>query len=249
MKTVTWLSTLFGTLLLFTACGSQPETTDPLDRALKQIDVPFTTSAVVIDGQLDDAAWSSAVEVTGFAFPWWEQGEQEPTRAKLTWDEHYLYVAFSCVDAHIWAEHEERDSPVYRDDCVEVFTAPDPEQLHNYYNVEMNAIGAHLDFHHPEGPGGKVTWDPEVKIATSIDGTLNDDSDRDRGWTLEAALPFAAFEAAAKNVPPKDGDEWRLNLHRLGGETNAQMSMWSPGDPADRAFHTPPYFGRIIFER
>ncbi|MCB1120658.1 MAG: carbohydrate-binding family 9-like protein [Verrucomicrobiae bacterium] len=241
--------TLFTLLVLLEGCRNHQDPTDPMGRTLKSVKVPYTTSPVTIDGKLNEAAWKTAAEVDDFVFPWWEAGEKEATKARLTWDDQYLYVAFICEDTHIWAVHKERDSPVYQDDCVEVFAAPNPENLKNYYNVEMNAIGAHLDFHHPEGPGGKVEWNPAVKIATSIEGTLNDDSDQDTRWILEAALPFADYRAAAVNVPPQLGDEWRVNLHRLGGETNAQMSMWSPGDPANKAFHTPPFFGRIIFEK
>ena len=55
-----------------------------------------------------------------FKFPWWKAGRKGQTVAKLLWNDDYLYASFRCEDAHIWAEHTERDSPVYRDDCVEV---------------------------------------------------------------------------------------------------------------------------------
>lgn len=211
------------------------------------MEIPFTGSVIKIDGQLDETAWKSGAEVASFEFPWWEQGEKEGTQAKLLWDNDYLYVSFVCEDAHIWAEHTERDSPVYRDDCVEVFTSPDPDQLNKYFNIEMNAIQASLEFSHPEGPGSKVPWDPDVQIATTIQGTLNDDSDVDQGWILEVAIPFAAFSGTAKNTPPLPGNVWRLNLHRLGGKTNAQFSQWSAADSEKIQFHTPQFFGEVRF--
>ena len=79
-----------------------------------------------IDGRLDEAAWMAAPDVGGFVFPWWEGGAREQTVAKLLWDDDYLYAAFVCEGAYIWAEHTQRDSAVYRDDCVEIFTAPNP---------------------------------------------------------------------------------------------------------------------------
>ncbi len=44
---------------------------------------------------------------------------------------------------------------------------------------------------HPRGlRWAYLGWDfPELKSAVFIDGTLNDPSDRDRGWTVELALP------------------------------------------------------------
>src|SRR5690606_17920313 len=114
------------------------------------------------------------------------------TVAKLLWDDTHLYLAFICEDAHIWAVHEERDSRVWLDDTVELFTAPDPDRPHAYFNIEMNAIGAFLDQFHPEGPGRRSDeWDGEaIQIRTTIVGTLNDDDDRDEYWILEAAIPF-----------------------------------------------------------
>ena len=87
-----------------------------------------------------------------------------------------------------------------------------------------------------------------VAIATSVDGTLNDDSDADRGWTLEVAIPFENFRKVAQNTPPKPGDVWHMNLNRLGGRTNLQHSQWSPGKTERPNFHAPQYFGRVVFE-
>ena len=215
--------------------------------SLKSLEIPFIESAITVDGSLDEAGWRSAATVDPFEFSWWKEGKKEGTRAKLLWDNDFLYVSFVCEDAHIWAEHTKRDTPVYKDDCVEVFVSPDPDRLMEYYNVEMNAKGVSLDFLHPEGPGSKVAWDPEVQIATTIVGSLNDDNDLDRQWILEAAIPFKAFSDVAKNTPPHSGDEWRLNLHRLGGKTNPQFSQWSPSVSEEVLFHAPQFFGRVRF--
>ena len=236
---------LFFTVLVTVSCS--PPGPDQSGTSMKSTEISFTESTINIDGKLDDLAWQSATTVGPFEFPWWEQGQKEETQAKLLWDKDYLYVGFECEDAHIWAEHTERDTPVYKDDCVEVFTSPNPDQLEVYFNVEMNAKGITLDYIHPEGPGTKAPWDPELKIATTIDGTLNDDSDLDKSWTLEVAIPFSAFREVAKNTPPLPGDEWRLNLHRLGGKTNFQHSQWSPAESEEVLFHAPQFFGRVSF--
>ena len=82
-------------------------------------------------------------------FPWYEAGKKEQTVAKLLWDDEHLYAAFICEDAHISAEHTERDSEVWKDDTVEVFTAPDPDHPQMYFNLEMNVLGIFLDQFHP----------------------------------------------------------------------------------------------------
>lgn len=205
---------------------------------------------LVIDGKLDEPAWRSAKTVGDFVFPWWKQGRKEQTAAKLLWDDKYLYVAFRCRDAHISGTRTKRDSPVYRDDCVEVFTAPNPRHPNNYFNIEMNVRGAFLDQHHPDGPGRKVKqeWNAKgIKIAVTIDGTLNDDTDTDRAWILEAAIPFQNFAKVARNTPPRPGDVWHLNLNRLGGKTNPQYSQWSSSRTPTPQYHVPEGFGRVKF--
>ncbi len=67
---------------------------------------------IQVDGRLDEPAWVGAPSVGAFVFPWYESGKQEQTVAKILWDDQNLYVGFICEDAHIWAEHTIRDSPV-----------------------------------------------------------------------------------------------------------------------------------------
>ena len=209
-----------------------------------------TNTPLEIDGQLDELAWGAVPAVSKFVFPWWEEGEKEQTVAKILWDEQYLYVSFLCQDAHIWGKHVERDGPVFEDDCVEVFIAPNPKWPEAYFNVEMNVLGIFLDGFHPADTGIVVegNWNTQgVRIATSIAGTLNDDEDEDRYWILEAALPLSNFAQVAAHTPPLSGDMWHLNLNRLGGQTNRQHSQWQASQTEIPNFHVPADFGRVIF--
>jgi hypothetical protein len=205
---------------------------------------------IVIDGRLDEPAWVATPDVGRFVFPWYQSGKQEQTLAKILWDDENLYVAFVCQDAHIWAEHTQRDSSVWKDDTVEVFTAPNPDRPKAYFNIEMNVLGIFLDQFHPNGPGIPVEdeWNGTgIQIKTSVVGTLNDDSDEDQYWILEAAIPFENFSKVAKNTPPKDGDTWHMGLNRLGGKTNEQYSLWSASQTPKPQFHSPDDFGKVTF--
>ena len=201
---------------------------------------------IVVDGRLDELAWVAAPDVGPFSFPRYESGKMERTIAKLLWDDTHLYAAFIVEDAHIWAVHTERNSQVWLDDAVEIFGSPDPSRPDAYFNIEMNAIGIFLDQFRPGGAGApRPVWNAEgIQVKTTIVGTLNDDSDEDSYWILEAAIPFRNFAAVAINTPPRPGDVWNLNLNRLGGNTNAQASQWSPSLPN---FHQPDQFGRVVF--
>jgi hypothetical protein len=74
---------------------------------------------------------------------------------------------------------------------------------------------------HPRGPRyAFLKWDfPAAQTAVAIDGTLNDDTDRDRGWTVELAFPWSGMKVIAlgdeRSVPPKNDDVWRMDFSRF----------------------------------
>lgn len=217
---------------------------------LPQYSILRKSGPIVIDGKLDEADWTKAKSVGDFKFAWYTSGKKEQTVAKMLWDDQYLYVAYRCEDAHISATRTKRGSDVWLDDCVEVFASPNPDNLNDYFNVEMNANGFCLEGHHPKGvdTDAKPRWRADgIQIATTIHGTKNNDADSDEYWILEAAIPLAAYKGVAKNTPPKSGDVWRLNLNRLGGKTNEQFSQWSPGTTKEPQFHSPKDFGKVTF--
>lgn len=78
---------------------------------------------------------------------------------------------------------------------------------------------------HPRGIRWAFTdWDfPGIQVATQIDGTLNNHSDIDRGWTAEIALPWAGMKhlANGRSLPPKDNDTWRMFFGRFQKLMNA----------------------------
>ena len=56
----------------------------------------------------------------------------------------------------------------------------------------------------------------------AVDGTVNDPSDLDRGWSVEIAIPFAAIaECAGRECPPQPGDTWRVNFSRVEWQAKA----------------------------
>ncbi|MEQ8675320.1 MAG: carbohydrate-binding family 9-like protein [Aggregatilineales bacterium] len=78
---------------------------------------------------------------------------------------------------------------------------------------------------HPRGGRWAFTgWDfPGLQVATQIQGTLNDDSDIDRSWTAEIALPWQGMThlANGRSLPPQAGDVWRIFLGRFQKLMNA----------------------------
>lgn len=248
------LSRLFSLALLFVAVfvvrwpniapAVEPEFKPPV------YEIHLTGGPIKIDGKLDEPAWFAAPSVGEFHFPWHKSGQKERTVAKLLWDDENLYVGHICEDAHITARHKEHDGKIPEDDCFEVIFAPDPARPEVYFNLEWNVIGGYLDNHRPDGPTkprAKV-WDAEgVRIAGTLVGTANDDSDTDTLWQAEVAIPLANFAKYMPHTPPQPGEHWNLNLNRHGGQTNLQYSQWSPADTPAPNFHTPHRFGRAVF--
>lgn len=101
--------------------------------------------AITVDGRLDEPSWAAATQIDSFSFPWWTEGERERTEARMLWDDEALYVSFRAFDSHVSAVHKNRDDPVSRDDCVEVFIAPDTADVSIYFNFEFNALSTILD--------------------------------------------------------------------------------------------------------
>jgi hypothetical protein len=207
------------------------------------------SSPISIDAIIDEPAWRHAPLLSNFHFNWWTAGDREKTEARMLWDDTNLYVSYRCHDRHISASVTQRHGPVSTDDCVEIFISPNPERVTNYYTFEINAIGTMLNRCKTSWWTGPPTWDPEgVRYKTSLQGlSLKRESQSDRSWTVEIAIPLKNFTHDAIHIPPHDGDVWRMNLYRTGGITNKQDSSWSPIPPGAHSFHRPESFGVMRF--
>ena len=104
------------------------------------------------------------------------------------------------------------------------------------------------------------SWDfyfPGLQSGASVDGTLNDNSDRDRGWTVELAFPWKGMEWLAKadqrSLPPEDNDIWRIDFSRFNPYKEAPPAndsggwAWSSHGAWDS--HIPECFPFITFSR
>ncbi|MSV30900.1 MAG: c-type cytochrome [Bryobacterales bacterium] len=214
-----------------------------------QYSIQRTVSPIHIDGKLDEPAWRDARSMGDFTFNWYQSGEKEQTVAKMLWDDENLYVSWYVRDKHISAYEKRRHGPVSKDDCVEIFVAPNPAKAGNYYTWEINAIGTMLNRNKADWYTGGATWEPDgVEYRATFHGAAKkDDAPEDDHWIVEMKVPFRNFARDAAHTPPLAGDEWSLNVNRIGGKTNAQLSSWSPIRPPLKGFHSPEAFGRVVF--
>jgi hypothetical protein len=215
------------------------------------------TSAIRIDGRLDDPAWTKAawtpafVDIEGVARP----KPRFRTRAKLLWDDEYLYVAAELEEPDVRATLTEHDSVIFHDNDFEVFLNPTGDGR-NYFEFEINALntGWDLFLNKPYREGGKAdnSWEiPGLRTAVAIDGTLNRSDDRDRGWTVEMAFPWTAFASRAKVSRPRPGETWRVNFSRVEWRqvpgSKEDNWVWSPQGLIN--MHVPDRWGYVRFVR
>jgi hypothetical protein len=203
----------------------------------KSYDCYRATTPIRIDGNLNDPAWRAAPWTTNFVDI---QGSSQPrprfrTRAKVLWDDTYLYVAAELQESDVHATLTQHDSEIYQDNNFEVFLKPFAGSS-GYFEFEINALNTSWDLYmnKPYNKGGKAdsSWDiPGLKTAIAVHGTLNKSTDKDHGWTVEMAFPWTAFASRLPVTTLKIGDEWRLNFSRAEWKTGQPKSdywVWTP---------------------
>jgi uncharacterized repeat protein (TIGR03806 family) len=206
------LATATAGLLLLPASADVPA---PLKQWPKDtFECRWADTPIVIDGKLDDAAWKHAEVIDSFFLPWLKDKARPvgtATKARLLWDREHLYFAAEMEDIDV-AEN---------DDQLFLFLKPAIDKP-GYYEFQASPTGALLGMFWPQRVDDtrfRRDADFQVNAKATIDGTLNKNSDRDKGWTIEGCIAWRNLLRAGGRPGP--GDEWRFALCRKdGGETS-----------------------------
>jgi hypothetical protein len=223
--------TIIATLSVFTFCPWTFAAAQEPARPFLEPKVPFapphyicyrTPQALTVDGRLDEPAWKRAtwtelfVDIEGSLKP----TPRFKTRAKMLWDDDCFYVGAELEEPDIWATLTERDSIIFYDNDFELFIDP-TGSTHLYYELEINALGTEWDLLlvKPYRDGGPAVhaWDIRgLKTKVYCDGSINHPGDKDKGWSIEIAMPWKILkECAPDEKPPQTGDQWRVNFSRV----------------------------------
>jgi len=178
----------------------------------------------------------------------------QPTALRVCCDAARLYVAFHCVDRDVWGSFDGRNQPIYTEEVVEAFLAPDGD-VRRYVELETSPRGAWFEarIESPECRRSGMRVDRSWRCAgwqrgVRVRGTLAREPGRktapDAAWCAEWAIPFASLPGASA---PRAGERWRANFFRIDAAGGGQYSAWSPtfADPPD--FHVPDRFGVLEF--
>lgn len=263
-------------MLSLFSCDVGTEKSEPLSGSFLPYHQPnnylcLKTTDIVIDGVLNDEEWRIAEWTDLFKDI---QGDDLPlprhnTRAKMAWNDDYLFIAAEIEEPHVWASITERDEVIFYDNDFEVFIDPDGD-THNYYELEINAFETAWDLllTMPYRDFGFAidSWDINgLKVGVSVQGTINDPTDIDEGWTIEIAIPFKVLEECSSfEQRPSSGDVWRINFSRVEWKTVIEEGqyvkeinpetekvfpednwVWSPQYNIN--MHMPEYWGYLEF--
>ncbi len=236
-------------------------------RTIKELDALHLGPGVVItiDGRLDEPAWHTANGTGPFVDV--GSGRDNPGlpaqgNARLLWDDQALYVGFEVSDKKVhggWPARPDggaavdggaREPHLWEKDTVEVMIDPDGDgDNKDYYEIQINPQNLVFDtqydaYNSPNGNGrgpfGHEEWSANLTSAVVVHGTLDDDSDTDQGYTVEARIPWASF-TKAQHAPPRPGDTWRMNFYAM---KNNGGTAWSPILGMGN-FHRASRFGRV----
>lgn len=217
--------------------------------------LPRLSTPPVLDGKLDDAAWSGAAvlgplvdPMSGAARP----GHPVAAFARAGWDDRALYLGFVVHDKNPSSPfaREDRDPHVWgASSGVELMLQPgDPGDNKQYVEVQVDVNGAVFDSRWDDymtpiaGSGaarvfGHQDWSSAVERATYVQ--------RGSFWSVELALPWSSLSPARVAVPPRPGDVWRLNLYTFRDGQRLALA-WSPLRGQGN-FHKSSRFGRVRF--
>jgi hypothetical protein len=130
---------------------------------------------------------------------------QTPSRVRLGWDDGYLYAAFDVVDSDVRGSNEKPFSNPLEDDAVGFYvrtgrgagSQPDGASR----ALLVSAVGG-MSF--LKGESGAWTTERKftMKIGVHVEGTVNRSDDKDRGYSVELAIPWTLLGLDGKSVGP-----------------------------------------------
>jgi hypothetical protein len=209
---------------------------------------------IVPDGKMDEAGWKNAeVQSLNYFFRSDKPFDKQNSKFRMLWDDENLYLFYEFEDSSLTARETAHDGRPYLDDCAEFFCLPVPDSLYMHFGFEVNITRARYDY--------IVLWEfynkrnffipdynPEYNVGVTYDGTINNDKDKDKGWTMEFVIPLKVF----RNFPrPRVGAKWAFQAVRqdrnLVDDRFRSTSTLFPTYDVKKDVHPPNRFGLMEF--
>lgn len=188
----------------------------PAPPAKRRLQALHIAEAIVVDGKLDEPAWSRAEPATDFIQQEPDAGRpaSERTEVRILYDEKNVYIGIRAFDSEpklIAARELRRDAAFDNDDKVEILLDTNHD-LRDAYRFVVNPLGTQQDaLITDEGKDVNLAWNARWTSEARID---------EKGWTAELAIPLTSLRL-------HDGaPTWGFNVSRTIRRRNEE-SLWT----------------------
>jgi len=210
---------------------------------------------IVADGKMDESSWNDAEAVSfNYFFRRDEPLDKQASKFRMLWDDQNLYLFYEFEDWSLTSRETAYDGRPYLDDCAEFFCLPVPDSLYMHFGFEVNITKAKYDYIVLWQLYNKRTifipdYNPAYEVGVTYDGTINNDKDKDKGWTMEFIIPLNVF----KGFPTRNlvGTKWAFQAVRqdrnLVDDRFRSTSTLFPTYDVKLDVHPPYRFGLMEF--
>ena len=231
--------------------GQKPATPTPAAPAAAEC--RRATGQITIDGVADEPAWKQAQLLDHFTAAWNKQPGRSSTRARLLWDDEFLYFAAEMEDADLYADVTEHDGETWLNDVFELFFKPHEDRT-GYYEFQVTPINTTMEMYLPSrgsggfrrwGKGRRFFWETAVKVRGEINAP-EEAAASGEGWSAEGRIPWKDF--APSGGRPQPGASWRFALCRYDYSKRFETPDLTTTSPLTRAdFHRYEDYGPLKF--
>jgi hypothetical protein len=207
------------------------QTADTTHAARPRMIAAERTSAITLDGRLDESAWAASAPATAFRQSEPNEGQPatQPTEVRILFDDVALYIGARMHDslgargvrAYLTRRDQQSDG-----DYLEIIF----DTFHDHTGrtiFQINPAGVKTDAGQAAS-NADPSWDPIWEAATAIDSL---------GWTAEMRIPFAQLRFSRDTA-----QTWGMQVERYVDRLK-ESSMWSFW--GRNASGGPPLFGHV----
>ena len=171
----------------------------------------------------------------------WGYWADVTSQAQLCYDEAYIYVRLSAVEANIRAQEQTQTGMPCEDSCLEFFFCPLADNK-AYFNIEMNPNGVmYLGI-------GTDRYDL-IRLLLPENGNLEAVTNRTAdGWEVTYRVPAALICRFFPGFAIRSGGKIRGNFYKCGDKTEKMHYFaWNPVECENPDFHLSQWFGELYF--
>ena len=218
-------------------------------------EVVETKEPIKPDANWDKEQWKNVKPVTITNYMGDIPAFKPKVQAKMVYDNDNLYIIFKVEDKFVKCVTDRINGPVWRDSAVEFFFSPDADKPLSYFNLETNCGGTPLMQFHADLNGKRESKRiseediREIEIVASLPKIVDPEITEEVTWTIEYRIPIALLQKHSIITYLAKGVEWKANFYKIAEITSSpHHATWSVIDKPNPTFHTPEYFGRLIYK-